>query len=106
MDLPSTDFDGWLLWTWDGDEQTGFYNGLGMRLIYQVLAVCSRADPCEPGRFSFFEDNLALAGTGEFHARFKGIILQLYQWRHFRLVREDLPRSGSRSTLANRPRSA
>ena len=57
-------FDGWLLWTWDSDEQTDFYNGLADGgLINQVLAPAGRSDPCEPGDFSFFDDNLALRGT-------------------------------------------
>ncbi|HSF81779.1 MAG TPA: cellulase family glycosylhydrolase [Anaerolineales bacterium] len=54
-------FDGWLLWTWDTDEQTDFYNGLlAGGPIQQALAPASRPDPCQPGEFSFFETNLAL----------------------------------------------
>ena len=54
-------FDGWLLWTWDTDEQTDFYNGLiDGGPIHQALAPVNRPDPCQPGEFSFFETNLAL----------------------------------------------
>ncbi len=54
-------FDGWLLWTWDGDEQKDFYNGLtGQGEINQVLAPSNRPDPCQAGNFDFFEYNLAL----------------------------------------------
>ncbi|MFN2143724.1 MAG: cellulase family glycosylhydrolase [Anaerolineales bacterium] len=54
-------FDGWLLWTWDTEEQTDFYNGLtGVGEINQVLAPANRPDPCQPGVFDFFEYNLAL----------------------------------------------
>jgi hypothetical protein len=57
-------FDGWLLWTWDGEEQTDFYNALtGEGLINQALAPASRPDPCQPGSFAFFEQNLALGKT-------------------------------------------
>ena len=54
-------FDGWLLWTWDAEEQTEFYNALtGEGVINQVLAPVIRPDPCLPGDFDFFETNLAL----------------------------------------------
>ncbi|MGE5124398.1 MAG: discoidin domain-containing protein [Acidobacteriaceae bacterium] len=54
-------FDGWLLWTWDSEEQVDFYNGLtGQGLIDQVLAPANRPDPCQAGVFDFFENNLAL----------------------------------------------
>lgn len=54
-------FDGWLLWTWDTDEQTDFYNGLKSGgPIQQALAPSARPDPCQPGEFDFFETNLAL----------------------------------------------
>ena len=54
-------FDGWLLWTWDGEEQSDFYNALsGQGQIDQVLAPANRPDPCQPGDFPFFETNLAL----------------------------------------------
>ena len=54
-------FDGWLLWTWDTDEQADFYFGLGDGgLINQALSPVSRPDPCQPGSFAFFENNLAL----------------------------------------------
>lgn len=54
-------FDGWLLWTWDGEEQTDFYNALtGDGLIDQALMPANRPDPCKAGTFEFFERNLAL----------------------------------------------
>jgi hypothetical protein len=54
-------FDGWLLWTWDSTEQSDFYNGLtDLGQINQALAPVNRPDPCQPGDFDFFEDNLAL----------------------------------------------
>lgn len=54
-------FDGWLLWTWDGEEQWDFYNGLTEGgLINQALAPVARPDPCQPGSFPFFERNIAL----------------------------------------------
>lgn len=54
-------FDGWLLWTWDTDEQRDFFNGLGDGgLINQALAPANRPDPCKPSSFDFFENNLAL----------------------------------------------
>ena len=57
-------FDGWLLWTWDTEEQTDFYNGLtGDGLINQALAPSNRPDPCQAGTFDFFEYNLALGMT-------------------------------------------
>ena len=57
-------FDGWLLWTWDTDEQTDFYNGLADGgLINQALAPANRPNPCAPGEFAFFERNLAFGKT-------------------------------------------
>ena len=54
-------FDGWLLWTWDSEEQVEFYNGLtGKGMIDQVLSPVNRPDPCQAGTFDFFENNLAL----------------------------------------------
>ena len=54
-------FDGWLLWTYDTEEQTDFYNGLtGEGLIDTVLMPANRPDPCQAGTFDFFEYNLAL----------------------------------------------
>ena len=54
-------FDGWLLWTWDTDEQPDFYNALtGEGEINQALAPIHRPDPCQASAFSFFEHNLAL----------------------------------------------
>jgi hypothetical protein len=54
-------FDGWLLWTWDTDEQTEFFNGLSDQgQINQVLAPVNRPDPCQPGEFAFLETNIAL----------------------------------------------
>jgi hypothetical protein len=39
--------DGWLLWTWDGDEQTELWNGLSENgEISTVLAPKERPDPC------------------------------------------------------------
>jgi hypothetical protein len=59
-------FDGWLLWTWDTQEQSDFYNGLtGDGLIDQVLMPANRPDPCEPVNFSFFEYNLALGKVAQ-----------------------------------------
>lgn len=59
-------FDGWLLWTWDTEEQVEFYNGLtGKGLIDQVLAPAVRPDPCQAGKFDFFEYNLALGKPAE-----------------------------------------
>jgi hypothetical protein len=40
-------FDGWLLWTWDTDEQTALWNGLSAGgVIQQALAPRRRVDPC------------------------------------------------------------
>jgi Cellulase (glycosyl hydrolase family 5) len=42
-------FDGWLLWTWDTDEQTALWNGLNAGgVIEQALAPRLRIDPCAP----------------------------------------------------------
>jgi hypothetical protein len=61
VDSCSYGFDGWLMWTWDSEEQTDFYNALmGDELINQVLAPVNRPDPCQAGVFDFFEYNLAL----------------------------------------------
>jgi endo-1,4-beta-mannosidase len=39
--------DGWLLWTWDTDEQPDLWNALsGGGVIEQALAPKTRADPC------------------------------------------------------------
>jgi hypothetical protein len=54
-------FDGWLLWTWDTDEQADFYNGLTDEgQIDQALAPINRPDACIPEDFPFFERNVAL----------------------------------------------
>jgi hypothetical protein len=54
-------FDGWLLWTWDSEEQTDFYNALSDQgQINQALAPANRPDPCRPGEFDFLENNIAL----------------------------------------------
>ncbi|MFH2101860.1 MAG: cellulase family glycosylhydrolase [Chloroflexota bacterium] len=54
-------FNGWLLWTWDSDEQTDFYNALvDESQINQALAPVNRPDPCQSGALPFFEHNLAL----------------------------------------------
>jgi hypothetical protein len=43
------DFDGWLLWTWDTDEQPELWNGLSDgEVINQALAPKNRPDPCTP----------------------------------------------------------
>jgi endo-1,4-beta-mannosidase len=40
-------FDGWLLWTFDADKQTGLYNGLSEGgVIDRALAPVNRPDPC------------------------------------------------------------
>ncbi len=42
-------FDGWLLWTWDTDEQPELYNGLSDGgAIDRALAPANRPDPCAP----------------------------------------------------------
>jgi hypothetical protein len=42
-------FDGWLLWTWDTDEQPELWNGLsGDAAIDRALAPATRPDPCAP----------------------------------------------------------
>jgi hypothetical protein len=42
-------FNGWLLWTWDTDEQPELWNGLsGGGAIDQALAPRLRPDPCAP----------------------------------------------------------
>jgi hypothetical protein len=57
-------FDGWLLWTWDSDEQPEFYNVVSDGgLIGRVLAPAARPDPSQPLLLSAFEHNLARTGT-------------------------------------------
>jgi len=52
-------FDGWLLWTWDTEEQPEIWNGLDdNEVINQALAPKNRPDPCVPGVFP--GQNLAL----------------------------------------------
>jgi cellulase (glycosyl hydrolase family 5) len=42
-------FDGWLLWTWDTDEQSALWNALSSGgVIEQALAPRRRIDPCAP----------------------------------------------------------
>jgi hypothetical protein len=42
-------FKGWVLWTWDTDEQPELWNGLsGGGVINRSLAPASRPDPCSP----------------------------------------------------------
>ena len=42
-------FKGWLLWTWDTDEQPELWNALSQGgLISQVLSPTTRPDPCSP----------------------------------------------------------
>lgn len=46
-------FDGWLLWTWDTDEQPELWSGLtDGEIINQALSTKNRPDPCTPGPFS------------------------------------------------------
>ena len=43
-------FDGWLLWTWDGDEQEDLWNGMSEDgVISRELSPIVRPDPCDPG---------------------------------------------------------
>jgi hypothetical protein len=43
-------FDGWLLWTWDCDEQTDLWNGMSENgEISAALAPVNRPDPCSLG---------------------------------------------------------
>jgi hypothetical protein len=52
-------FDGWLLWTWDTDEQPELWNGQsGGGAIGRALSPRSRPDPCEGAAAA---TNLALA---------------------------------------------
>lgn len=52
-------FDGWLLWTWDTDEQPELWNGLNDGgVINGALSPKTRPDPCTPG--SFAGQNIAL----------------------------------------------
>ncbi len=61
IDSCNYDFDGWILWTWDTDEQPELFNGLdGDGFINEVLSPVNRPDPCTEGDFDFFEANLAL----------------------------------------------
>jgi hypothetical protein len=42
-------FDGWLLWTWDNEEQAELWNGMsGNGEISAALAPMNRPDPCSP----------------------------------------------------------
>jgi hypothetical protein len=41
--------DGWLLWTWDTNEQPAIWNALSQGgVIDQALSPASRPDPCSP----------------------------------------------------------
>lgn len=54
-------FDGWLLWTWDTDEQPELFNAIGGDgFINQVLAPINRPYPCVARNFDFFVENLAI----------------------------------------------
>jgi hypothetical protein len=45
-------FDGWLLWTWDTDEQTELWNGMSSGgVIQRALAPLNRPDACQPGPY-------------------------------------------------------
>jgi hypothetical protein len=45
-------FDGWLLWTWDTDEQPELWNGMSSGgVIQRALAPSIRADACLPGMY-------------------------------------------------------
>jgi Cellulase (glycosyl hydrolase family 5)/F5/8 type C domain len=53
-------FDGWILWTWDDDEEPDFYNALsGDDLIEKVLAPANRPDPCVAQAPGLLENNVA-----------------------------------------------
>jgi hypothetical protein len=42
-------FDGWLIWTWDTDEQPDLWNGASQNgEISAALAPVNRPDPCQP----------------------------------------------------------
>ena len=42
-------FDGWLLWTWDTDEQSELWNGRSAGDLFErALAPRLRVDPCAP----------------------------------------------------------
>lgn len=57
-------FDGWLLWTWDTDEQPELYNGAsGDGLIGRISAPANRPDPCQPA--TDIEASFATAGDIE-----------------------------------------
>jgi len=46
-------FDGWLLWTWDTDEQPELWNALSeSQVINQALSPRNGPDPCSPRSFS------------------------------------------------------
>ena len=46
-------FDGWLLWTWDTDEQPDLWNGMSENgEISAALAPENRPDPCSPAEAS------------------------------------------------------
>jgi hypothetical protein len=46
-------FDGWLLWTWDCDEDATLWNALSENdAINNALAPKTRPDPCQPGGFA------------------------------------------------------
>lgn len=57
--------DGWLFWTYDMPDQV-FYNSVsGSGQIDEALAPVNRPDPCQPGDFDFFEQNIALGKHAE-----------------------------------------
>jgi hypothetical protein len=59
-------FDGWLVWTWDTQEDPNFYTALsGEGQIEQALAPANRPDACQAGDFPFFEHNLALGAKAQ-----------------------------------------
>ena len=50
MESCSQGFDGWLLWTWDTDEQPEFWTGIDEgRAIGAALSPPVRPDPCQAG---------------------------------------------------------
>jgi hypothetical protein len=54
-------FDGWIFWTWDDNEEPGFFNALlDNGKIEQALAPLTRPDPCASGTGSNSLTNLAL----------------------------------------------
>ena len=57
-------FDGWLLWTWDTDEQPELFNGASDEgLIGRMLAPANRPDPCQPA--TVIEASFTTAGGVE-----------------------------------------